>query len=147
MKPDKNMGLINSKQRAEIPSDWVEIFRSARAKPSPFDVVEVDQSYFRSWTNFFTTKTDYLKKFPFSSRPIRELEISQEHRRLIYYRKSYNGAWESAILKEKESKRKGPVLLQNEFELPPYSYSGIKKICREILLLNNIIFRLDTNLS
>ncbi|CAH1984553.1 unnamed protein product [Acanthoscelides obtectus] len=125
MEPDKNMGLINSHQRAEIPSDWVEIFRSARAKPSPFDVVEIDQSYLRAWTNFFNTKTDYLKKCPFRSRPIRELEIHQEHHRLIYYRESYNGAWESAIVKGKETKRKGPVLLQNEFVLPPYSYSGL----------------------
>ncbi|CAH1977259.1 unnamed protein product [Acanthoscelides obtectus] len=125
MEPDKNMGLINSHQRAEIPSDWVEIFRSARAKPSPFDVVEIDQSYFRAWTNFFNTKTDYLKKCPFRSRPIRELEIHQEHHRLIYYRESYNGAWESAIVEGKKTKLKGPVLLQNEFVLPPYSYSGL----------------------
>lgn len=69
----------------------------------------------------FNTKTDYLKEC-FCSRPIRQLEIQQGHRRLTYYRESYNGAWESAIVKGKENKRKGHMLLQNQFVLPPYSY-------------------------
>jgi hypothetical protein len=124
MEPDKNMGLVNSKQRAEIPSDWVEIFKNARMKPTPFDVVEVEQSYFIAWTNFFNISLDYAKKCPLSSRPIRELEIRQDHSRLLYYRESYNGTWDSAIVKDKKRKCKGPLLLLNEFVLPPYSYSG-----------------------
>ncbi|KAG5899095.1 hypothetical protein JTB14_021598 [Gonioctena quinquepunctata] len=43
MECDKYMGLISCKTRTELPEDWVEIFRSARQKSSPFKVEEVDQ--------------------------------------------------------------------------------------------------------
>lgn len=52
MECDKNMGLINTKSKAELPSDWIEVFKSARTKPIPFDVVEVGNQQFRKWTSF-----------------------------------------------------------------------------------------------
>lgn len=36
------MALINSKCPAEIPSEWIEKIKDARAKPAPFEVVEAD---------------------------------------------------------------------------------------------------------
>lgn len=74
MECDKNMGLVNQRLRAEYPPEWCGIFRQARQKPSPFEVVEVDQSFFRTWTIFLSTM--YKKKSSFASRPIRELEVS-----------------------------------------------------------------------
>lgn len=124
MEPDKNMGLINTAQRAEIPADWIDIIRQARSKPSPFDVVDVKQSLFRTWTKLFNSNSEYVKKCPFASRPVRELEIRQEHPRFLYYRTTYNGAWEAAIVKDKRKIKKGPILLQNEFILPQDSYSS-----------------------
>lgn len=128
MEPDKNMGLVNTAQKAEIPADWVDIFRDARAKPSPFEVVEVEQALFRSWTKFFESNAGYLKKCPFPTRAIRELEIRQGHPRVIFYRNSYNGMWESGIVKNKEKKSK-LVLLQNEFVLPQNLYTGKMFYC------------------
>lgn len=37
-----NIALINSKFPAENPSNWIEEIYSARAKPSPFEVVETN---------------------------------------------------------------------------------------------------------
>lgn len=123
MEPDKNMGLVNTKQSAEIPSDWIGIFRDARTKPSPFDVVEVQQAHFRAWTEFFKTNSDYVKKCPMAFRPVRELDIRRVHPRLLYYRTTYNEMWESAVMVNK-TVRSGPILLENEFVLPHNSYSG-----------------------
>lgn len=118
---DKDFGLINQKSRAEVPEDWIEVFKSARVKPMPFEVVEVEQSNFKNWTFFF--KERYRRKCPFPTRPIRELKIVKEHPRLIYYRTTYNGMWESSPVTDPKFKPTQKCR-DGEFELPDYLYNG-----------------------
>lgn len=73
MENEKNMGLINSKARAELPEDWAEIIRCARQRPFPFDVVEVNKSFFKCWTQHLHQM--YAKKSSFPSRPIKKFKI------------------------------------------------------------------------
>lgn len=123
MECDKNMGLINCKTRAELPADWVEIFRTARCKPTPFIVEEVDQSLVRDRAKFLEPM--YTKKCPFMSRPIRELQVSQLHPRVIEHYDSYNGMWISSIVTPKERLRHHKAVLQtNEFFFPNRAYHG-----------------------
>lgn len=50
---DRNMVCINQKKWIELPKDWYEEFQNARAKPSPFVVIEVDKEVIRKWAKFF----------------------------------------------------------------------------------------------
>lgn len=59
MEPDQNMGLVKQKTRVELPSELADVFREARVKPRPFDVVEVDQTMFKEWTAHLSTR--YVK--------------------------------------------------------------------------------------
>ncbi|KAG5888980.1 hypothetical protein JTB14_026051 [Gonioctena quinquepunctata] len=47
MECDKNMGLINCKTRTAFPEYWVQVFKDARAKPSPFKVEKFDRTTVR----------------------------------------------------------------------------------------------------
>lgn len=118
MECDKDFGLVNQKSKTEIPSDWIDVLRSSRVKPAPFDVEDTNQDYFRSWGTHLGPL--YKKKCPFRSRPIREIKLSVDHPRLVYYRVSYNGAWESADIVGKHftSNQSG------EFKLPEKLYEG-----------------------
>ncbi|KAG5875566.1 hypothetical protein JTB14_016936 [Gonioctena quinquepunctata] len=75
MECDKNMCLITCKTITELPEDWVKTFRSSRQNSSPFKVEEEDQSMVRNWSEFLESL--YPKKWPFLSRPIRELEVER----------------------------------------------------------------------
>ncbi|KAJ8942179.1 hypothetical protein NQ318_002852 [Aromia moschata] len=89
---DTNFRLINQQTKVELPEEWCEVFRTSR-KPSPFNVEQVDQTYFRSWTTFLSKR--YKRICPFPSRPIRELKVVKEHPGLIVHRDTYNGMWET----------------------------------------------------
>ena len=43
MECDRDMGLVNTKASASVPSDWVTIFKAARKSPAPYYVTEVRQ--------------------------------------------------------------------------------------------------------
>lgn len=117
---DKNVGLVKQKTRVEHPKEWNNVFEAARCKPSPFDIVDVHQNFFRTWTHHLDIL--YKKKCPFPSRPVRELIIEKEHPRLLRYRTAFNGAWESAVIKDVKKKIPKTNLGTGEFCLPDYSY-------------------------
>ncbi|KAJ8871166.1 hypothetical protein PR048_027472 [Dryococelus australis] len=52
---DRSMVLINQKYPAELPEHWVKVFETARTKPSPCHVVNVDQALLRNWTQYLTS--------------------------------------------------------------------------------------------
>lgn len=59
------------------------------------------------------------------SRPIRELQVSQLHPRMIEHRDSYNGMWMSSIVTPKGRLRHHKTVLQpNEFFFPIRAYHG-----------------------
>lgn len=122
MECDKDFGLVNQKTKAELPQDWAEEFRTARHKPSPFNVEEVSQDYFRAWTEFLGKR--YRNKCPFLIRPIREIKAVTDHPRLLYYRTSFSGSWESAVITKNSNLSTFSKLPMNHFELPPHAYSG-----------------------
>ncbi|CAH1099355.1 unnamed protein product [Psylliodes chrysocephalus] len=132
------MGILNHKARFETPDDLCDLIKSARAKPSPFELFQINQTnqyIFQQWTNHLSKY--YKKKCPFPIRPIRELELTKEHPRLIKYRDSYNGHWVSGVVKNKIMKRAAPgakLLKDNEFVFAPSSYEGILNISAEKVL-------------
>lgn len=137
---DRNMACINQKKWIEIPSEWFEEFENARAKPSPFRVIEVDKELVRKWTEFLDEH--YLKKCPFKSRPIRELIAVKQHPRLLKYRNSYFGHWDGYVVNRPGSvpQEKDDTLLQGEFVLPGVLYEGRPK---NIILLHYYLIKLQ----
>lgn len=89
LESDKDFGLINQKTVAEVPSQWVEIFKTARVKPQPFNVYECTQEMFHAWTKFLSSY--YRKSCPFPTRPIRVLQCIKNHPRTVAVRETaYN---------------------------------------------------------
>lgn len=43
---DKDFGLLNKKAVVKTPAQWVEVFRNARTRPSPFHVSDCTQDFF-----------------------------------------------------------------------------------------------------
>lgn len=125
MECDKDFGLINQKARIDIPEEWIEVFKSARAKPTPFDIVPVTQEMFKSWTEYFSNNL-YKIKCPFQSRPIREIRILKQDPQFISFRSSWNGAWETAVAVDPKKWKTYSTAKQkrNEFELPKVSYTS-----------------------
>lgn len=123
---DKNMGLINKKARAETPSDWVYVFRNARTKPSPFQVIEVEQDLFRSWTTFLTKY--YKKNSPIATRDIKEIYSSKDHPQFLTHRSSYNGMFETTVVVLPNSRsliqKETAILRPGEFMFPDKLYKG-----------------------
>ena len=46
MECDRDMAVINQKVRAETPEDWMVEFRTCRKKPSPFNIIKMEQNMF-----------------------------------------------------------------------------------------------------
>nr|CAD7459469.1 unnamed protein product [Timema tahoe]CAD7461930.1 unnamed protein product [Timema tahoe] len=119
---DRNMACVNQNKWVELPTDWIEEFEVARAKPSPFRVVEVDRQLVRKWTEYLDQR--YFKKNPFKSRPVRELIALNKHPRMLQYRSTYHGHWDGHVINEPGSlpPSDGPKLPQGEFTLPEVAY-------------------------
>lgn len=124
MECDKDFRLINQKTRIDLPEEWAEVFKSARAKPTPFDVVEVTQDMFKSWTAYFPQL--YKAKCLFKSRSIREMKSLKEDPQLLYFRATWHGAWETAVVVDFKKWKKyfESNKVDAEFELPGLLYHG-----------------------
>lgn len=128
MECDRNMGLINQKSYVELPDQWNDVIINSRRKPKPFKVVSCeDQNIFRSWTDFLSGI--YLKKSPFHTRPIKELQIVSEHPRTIQHRDSYNGPMISSVVLP--PRRKTLTLPSGEFRLPCLKYEAPVPISKQ----------------
>lgn len=134
---DKNMGLINSKSRAEVPRQWADAIRAARVKPQPFIVIEVSQDMVRDWTSFFAKNNTYVAKACFKTRPIKEAKVEACHLRFLQYRNTFNGAWSSAVITRPNHTIEQNQLMDGEFYFPDKSYQGksIKTMLPSINLL------------
>lgn len=97
MEPDKDMGLIPRKTGCEMPEEMREVIRSARAKPSPFEVVSFGRTEFKKWGDSLSQV--YKNKFKGKTRPIREVRFTQNKTRTMEHRDSYNGAFLSTEIK------------------------------------------------
>ncbi|RZF38967.1 hypothetical protein LSTR_LSTR003710 [Laodelphax striatellus] len=115
---DKQMGLINSKFGAELPCDWADHFREARQNPRPFVVEELDHTFWHEWSKFLALL--YKKKLTVPTRPIKELKITEDAERLLYYRHNYAGPWYNAVITLPQRKR----FCVESTALPTASYKG-----------------------
>jgi hypothetical protein len=133
MECDRDMGLVNQKSEVEVPSEWAEVLRHSRAKPTPFNVVEIELEQFRDWAEFLEPK--FQKKCPFPTRTVRELKIKKSEPKLVFHRDNFNGEWTKTVVTPKPVKSKSRknvmdrpksrevVLLPGEFEHPDRLYS------------------------
>ncbi|CAH1114837.1 unnamed protein product [Psylliodes chrysocephalus] len=129
MECDRDMALINQKIPAELPEDWFNKIKSCRVKPEPFTVIEVDQALLRNWTELLDLI--YITKHSYKSREIREVKISQEQPRLIEFRNTYNGCWNTSIIRKHIVASKNtitPKLPDGQFVLPHKLYFDLKPI-------------------
>ncbi|PSN42801.1 hypothetical protein C0J52_20545 [Blattella germanica] len=126
---DRNMSLINTKSQTELPEDWIHVFQSARVKPSPFQVIDVDQVLLRNWTRFLQPM--FKKKCPFPSRPIRQILFEAGHIRLVQHRSNFNGAWESSVIRSVNPTSNQDVFAVGEFLLPGLLYEELRPISQE----------------
>lgn len=126
MECDKNMGLINKKAKAELPSDWYEVFKNARRKPSPFQIIEVEQELIRGWTMFLGKY--YKKKCPIGIRELKEVYASKDRPQFLIHRNSYNGWHETSVVILPNIKaliqKENSVLKHGEFMFPHKLYTG-----------------------
>jgi hypothetical protein len=126
MEPDKDMGIINVKNYSiEMPKDWVAHIASSRSNPSPFKVFCCDQSLFKKW-ELFLSGLGYKKKSGFPTRPITEIKFASCHPRTIYLRTTYNGVWNSFIIKDNRGKRS-----QISTAFPENAYSDFLNVSNE----------------
>lgn len=125
---DKNMGLVNTKKRMELPADWEENLLTSRIKPAPFVVISVDQSYVKKWTEFLAGR--FVKKCPFPMQKMKEVEAFDVHPRVICHRDTYNGTMLQSPIQNKR-KIKPQKIKPGEFELPSQSYLDLIPISLE----------------
>ena len=73
MECDRDLSMVNKCRGAELQEHWVEEFRSARKKPSPFNVIEPTQEVFLAISGHL--KPVFKTTCPISTRPVRELSF------------------------------------------------------------------------
>lgn len=127
MEPDKDMGLIKQNVSLELPEDWILHISSSRTKPSPFKVMDCNQSLFKDWQNYLL-QFGYKAKAPFLTRPIKEIKIGSSDTRTIQSRITYNGPWFTYIVKLQLTKGLRQQVLSNN---PTLSHTSPLKISKE----------------
>lgn len=121
---DKNMGLIKSKSVVEVPNEWITVFENARKTPSPFKVVPVDQEIVRDWSDFLLKDCGlYVKKAPFKTRPLKVLKVSKTDKNILH-RSTYNGAWTSSKVLNRDEITLPDHIRTGEIIYPPRAYEG-----------------------
>ena len=93
---DRDMALIKQSTDLDLPSQWVQVFRNARVKPSRFTVIPCNQNMFKAFKDFL--KPGYKTSCPFKTRPLREVYIEASHPQYISFRDSWNGTIETAVV-------------------------------------------------
>lgn len=99
---DKNSALIPQKTEAELPEDWSEALRHCRNKPTPFEVVEVDQGLIKEWTTYLDTM--YRKLLGCQARPIKIFKVEATHPAVMSYKTKYGAPWRENPMKKSNPK-------------------------------------------
>jgi hypothetical protein len=86
------MALVNQKIPAELPEDCMNELNQI------MQVVEDDQPLIRNWSKFLDTI--YVKEAPYKSTPIWELRISTQHMCIIEHKHTYNGHFQTSIIRK-----------------------------------------------
>lgn len=126
---DKNSALIPGNHEAQLPEDWAEALRNCRQKPSPFQVIEVDQEMIKEW-GLHLTKV-YKQQLGCKTRPIKVFKVQQSDPAFMSYKTMYSGPLKrnpmlpptTKFLKKKNIEPL-PVLDDGYFNLPSPAYAG-----------------------
>ena len=73
MECDPDLSMVNKRRGAELQEHWVEEFRSARKKPSPFNVIEPTEEVCLAISEHL--KPVFKATCPIPTRPVRELSL------------------------------------------------------------------------
>lgn len=103
MECDRDMALVKTSSRAEIPDDWRKVIGEARQKPRPFIVIPLDGDEFFKIS--VMVKPLFKATCPVPTRPLREVLFSTTHPRLMQYRENWNGPFLSAVMSLPAEKR------------------------------------------
>ncbi|CAG4969224.1 unnamed protein product [Colias eurytheme] len=124
----------------EMPCEFNELIANARAKPSPFQVINVEEDprIVRDWADFLKD-TMYKKTCPFKIQEIRELYCSSQQS-YIYHHSNYNGLYSKGIIiaaKKKVQPQRTQVtqsLCQDEeLYLPNAAYERLEDVYNSML--------------
>ena len=96
MECDRDLSLVNKTNPIDVPDQWVEEFRSARVRPSPYNVIIMDQESFFKVAAYL--KPLFKPTCPVPTRPIREVVFSIDHPMLMHFRNNWHGHYESAVV-------------------------------------------------
>lgn len=94
---DRDMVLIDQKAHVETPMEWFKLFEQSRKNPSSFNVVQVSSDMMYDFSKCLLKM--YKKTCPVATRPIRELVIETGHPRIMKVRTSWNGMYETAVIR------------------------------------------------
>lgn len=130
---DRDMSIINLKTKMETPDDFYELIKQSRCRPAPYKVVPVESDDIKGWSNFIGRF--YVKQCPFKTQPIKEIQFRQDSR-LVKYRYTYHGSWETAAIRLPDNKiLRNPLVGCGDFELPEPAYEGNKSSFISIFFL------------
>lgn len=133
LESDKDFGLINQRTKVEVPEQWNEVFQAARAKPQPFEVRKCNQDLFCAWSKFL--QKFYRKTCPFATRPVRELQFSEDHPCTIAVRETaYNAAPTTFVIAARnvkfDSDSSPDALYSTLIPLPKKKYDQLQELKR-----------------
>ncbi|KAK9739911.1 hypothetical protein QE152_g8602 [Popillia japonica] len=112
----------------ELPLDWIDVLQSDRTRPSPSDVISVTQNIVKQWDVLLAGK--YVKKCPFPTRQIKEIECSREHSKRMKHRSAFHATWSiSPIVPSGKKTTSTIVLEEGEFELPLQASNSNLIVC------------------
>ena len=81
------MALVKSKSYFETPAEWADHLRTARQKPSPFQVIEVKHQMIKNSSQFY--KPLFRATCPIKVRPIKEI-LFQSGQEVVKFREDYS---------------------------------------------------------
>lgn len=126
---DKNSALIPQNYEAQLPEDWTEALRNCRQKPSPFQVIEVEQEMVKEWGCHL--EKVYKQQLGCKTRPIKVFKVHQAEPLFMNYKLMYSGPWKKNPMRPPDKKwlqKKNidplPIVNDGYFILPNQAYGG-----------------------
>lgn len=131
---DQDFSIISKRkavETAEIPKHWDNIIKTCRQKPSPFNVIKVQQ---KDIFNFKLSTDRFFIKNPKPAIKLKSLRMYriQLHNKFLEARDTYSGPWRQSIIRNKVPHGKELKLTPMYSEPIPINaskYSDLQKLC------------------
>lgn len=145
---DQDFSLVEAKKRkntAEVQSDWDRLISAAREKPSPFRVVNIQQSDFFNMSDalkpFFMPNT----KPPMKIKSVRVIKISADID-YIQTKHTYTGAWETIHLRNRKKLVTELTLMplyKDEIQIKPQKLGFLRNLAKCLKVPENVQYYLN----